>query len=281
MLSSHGSLASPARRDATYDDPMRALILAVLLSATAAAVPVTYRLNADNNRLTATAGGQTVTLIDMPNQVPRAYFAEDHPEAFSEGMRMYDLIVRDFDNDGTPDALVSYTQGGNCCPPSYVFVSYKPGSVVRISNSFESWNTPTVEVFKGKPVVKVRNEDDGVIDRYGLSGGKAVRVDRQPLAELTAVAEMRIRSFDPNRPSLSFNVGGDAGKEIMTCQVWDRWNTLLCGIKDRQGRVLLDTGLGCDRYGILASKTRGYNDLVCGFDLVGRWNGQTWVFPDR
>jgi hypothetical protein len=69
---------------------MRALILAVLLSATAAAVPVTYRLNADNNRLTATAGGQTVTLIDMPNQVPRAYFAEDHPEPFWEGMRMYD-----------------------------------------------------------------------------------------------------------------------------------------------------------------------------------------------
>lgn len=258
---------------------MRAPILALFLAATAAAAPVTYKLNVDSDRLTAVVGGRSITLIDMPNRVPRAYFPEDHPSPFWVGMKMYNLIVRDFDGDGTNDALVSYTDGGNCCPPSYVFVSYRAGQPLRISNPFESWQMPTVVQYKGKPAVRSRDEAAGIAAVYGLQNGKAVKLDSQIISALPAVAEMRINTFNPAKPSLSFNLGGDASKETMTCEVWERWNTLMCGIKDSRGRVLLSNGLGCDRYGILASKTRGYNDLVCGIDKVGRWNGKTWEFP--
>ncbi len=250
-------------------------------SALAAPAPVTYKISSDMRRLTATAGGQTLTLIDTIKQLPRAYFHEDRADGFVEGMAILDLVVRDFDGDGINDALISYSLGGNCCAPSYAFVSYKPGNVQRISNSFTSWRTPPIELFKGKVAVKVRDEEEGVVTRFGFAGGKAVVLDEQPIPELTALIEMRIESFNVAKSSVSFNVGGDSQKELMTCRVWDRWNTLLCGIKDRQGRVLLEESLGCDRYGILASKTRGYNDLVCGLDSVGRWNGKTWVFPQN
>lgn len=260
---------------------MRALVLAAALAGPALAAPtVTYKVT-DLTRLTATANGQTVTLIDMEKQLPRAYFREDRTDGFVEGMRIYDLVVRDFDGDGINDALITYSMGGNCCPPLYAFVTYKPGNVLRISNAFTSWLTPPIETFKGKPVVKVRDEQEGTITRYSFSGGKAVVVDEQPIPELTAVAEMRIESFNPKAASLTFNVGGDSRKETMTCRVWERWNTLVCGIKDSQGRILLPDNLGCDRYGILPSKTKGYHDLVCGLDSVGRWNGKTWVFPEN
>lgn len=261
--------------------PMHALFLTLALAGSALAAPVTYKLSQDMTRLTATANGQTVTLIDMEKALPRASFREGREDGFVQGMNIYDLVVRDFDGDGSNDALISYGLGGNCCAPFYAFVTYRPGNVLRISNPFTSWQTPPTETFRGRPVVKVRDEREGTVTRYGFTGGKAVIVDEQPIPELTALAEMRVEIFNPKKPSLTFNVGGDSHKEVMTCSVWDRWNTLRCGIKDGQGRILLEDNLGCDRYGILPSKTRGYHDLVCGLDQVGRWNGRTWVFPGR
>lgn len=260
---------------------MRFVPLFICLLTTSLAAPVTYKLSGDGTRLTATTAGKTVTLIDMAKKLPKMYFQEGANPGFDDYFHMYDLIVRDFDSDGTSDALISFSGGGNCCAPSYVFVTYKPGNVLRISNSFDSWATPSIETFNGKLVAKVRDEQSGTITRYAFNGTKAIVADQQPIPELTALAEMRIESFNPARPTLAFNLDGGSQKETMTCSVWDRWNTLMCSIKDSKGKELFPNSLGCDRYGILPTKTNGYNDLVCGYDTVGRWNGKTWVFPDN
>ena len=34
-----------------------------------------------------------------------------------------------------------------------------------------------------------------------------------------------------------------------------------------------ESNLGCDRVGVLASKTNGVHDLVCEQDTILRWNG--------
>lgn len=63
----------------------------------------------------------------------------------------------------------------------------------------------------------------------------------------------------------------------MTCRVWERWNTLQCGVKTKAGKVLLKPNVGCKRYGVLPTKTRGYHDLFCGMDGAFRWDGRRYV----
>lgn len=189
------------------DPGVKRLVSLLFLLGLAAAAPVKYALSKDGLRLTATAEDRTVTLVDFANRLPRPMFADDHPDGLASDVSMWDLTVRDFDADGVQDALVAFSMGGNCCPPTYRFVTLMPRNVVRISNSFEGWAEPAIETYRGRPVAMVTT--DGVLQRFRLVNGCAKVVDEQILAELTALVELRIETFDARRPSVSFDLGGD------------------------------------------------------------------------
>lgn len=221
-------------------------------------------------RLVAVDGTKVVTLVDPAKAQP----------PFADGVAFMKVVrVADFDANGTLDALVMFSGGGNCCPNAYRFVTYRPNAAPQFSNAFESWRDPRVETFQRRLVAVYRDEDAARVRSWGYSGGRAVLVRQVVIPELRALLDLRRSTFDERRNAVSFDLNGDGSNERITCAVWDRWDTLQCGVTDARGRELLSPSVGCDRYGVLPTKTLGYHDLVCGLDWRFRWNGKTYVPP--
>jgi len=257
------------------------LVLLAVCASSASAAKVTYAISKDLTRLTGTLGGVTVTLVDYAKRVPAFMFGSDDDGELQDWYKIFDVKVRDLDGDGYEDALITTGHGGNCCPSDYRVVSLKPGRSVRITNAISPWADPVFERWNGRVVVKARFDEQAAWVRYAFTGTALKVVDRQPIAELKAVTEVRVGTFNPRRPSVQVDVNGDGRLETMTCRVWDRWNTLVCGVKDAQGRTLLPDDTGCDRYGMLTTRTKGYVDVVCGLDGVFRWNGRQYVLQEK
>ncbi|PYE56514.1 hypothetical protein [Deinococcus yavapaiensis] len=251
-----------------------ALGFLALLAATPATVRYEVRTPADDPYspvLVALDGRKVVTLVDPAKPTP----------PFSEGTAIMNVVrVADFDADGTLDALVLFSGGGNCCPSSYRFVTYRPGKAPLFSNAFDSWRDPKIETYQGRLVAVYRDEDAARWKSWAYRGGKAVLVRAAVIPELKALLNIRREAFDERRNVFAFDLNEDGSNERIECGIWDRWDTLQCGVTDAKGRELLSPSVGCDRYGVLATKTRGYHDLVCGLDWRIRWNGKEYVAPD-
>lgn len=254
---------------------MTKLLMLLLASFGVAGAAVRYEVRAAPNdpfspRLVAIDGAKVVTLVDPAKATP----------SFADGVAIMNVVrAADFDADGTLDALVMFSGGGNCCPGAYRFVTYRPGKAPTFSNAFESWRDPSIETFQKRLVAVYRDEDAARERSWGYRGGKAVLVRQVVIPELRALLDIRRSTFDERQSTVSFDLNGDGSNERIACAVWDRWDTLQCGVTDARGRELLSPSVGCDRYGVLPTKTLGYHDLVCGLDWKFRWNGKTYVPP--
>jgi len=64
--------------------------------------------------------------------------------------------------------------------------------------------------------------------------------------------------------------------DTIICSFGERWGEILWNVHFASG-IIIEPSQGCDRIGILSSKTNGINDLVCGEDYVFKWNGKDYV----
>ena len=187
----------------------------------------------------------------------------------------------DFDEDGLPDVLMENISacGGNGAANSFFFVSYKGNGSFQTTKEFGySWKEPLIEKWDDRTSVVVEN-DDAVKERYILKDGKAVLVETMKKTALVALKEIRATAFkDPDEvKELCFDLDGDGKDDIITCKYWERWETILVSsIVFSSGIIVNDISDGCERLGVLASKTNKVHDLVCGDDLILRWNGKTY-----
>ncbi len=93
---------------------------------------------------------------------------------------------RDFDGDGTIDALIENVTacGGNCCGNSYFFVTHEGEGRFQRSGEFGySWTTPEVELWQGQWSIAVTSETGGgrapsmISQRFILDDGQYMKVD--------------------------------------------------------------------------------------------------------
>lgn len=254
-------------------------LLGVLALAAPASEGADYRADSlSGSRLEVWQGGQVRLTLDLKRAFPAAVVA---PADLGLGDATSLRVVRvaDFDGDGSQDALVAVSFGGNAVPEAYTFATYAGGQL-GFTKSFSFWGEVGFE--PGGRVVTLTEEtgQDALRRRYAYARGQLVTLKSESVPGLKASPQWLASSFDPARSTVTADLNGDGVREILRCEVWDRWSALTCGVQDRQGRDLLPANLGCLRFGVLATRTRGYQDLVCDSRLVGRWNGQRYVFPD-
>lgn len=246
---------------------------------------ISYAIDANiGSHLTATVEGHTYTIVAKAEE--RCLFLED---------------VRDYDQDGLPDALVREGKscGGSGAGFSFFFVGYGGDGWFKRSDAFGDdavWMDPDVAPWKNgwSVVVAIQNEGYGleprqwVRARYGFAGGSAVLLERRERMELVALAEIRSAAFR-DRPAndtqlLHFDLNGDGTEESIECTLWDRWGLLQGTVQDASGkRLSAPQVLVGKRIGILADKHLGYHDLVLDHDALWRWDGEMYgvVAPEE
>jgi hypothetical protein len=211
--------------------------------------------------------------------------------AQSKGKCLEIVDQRDFDGDGSQDALVEDITacGGNCCPDYFFFVSAQSDGTFAISDEFaDSWDLPVIEKWQGRWSVVVVSDNEGfnnrdrpveITRRFVLQGGKAIKVEEQQRKELKAIAEIRSEIFKGDDPdethSLEYDLNGDGKNDTIRGELWERWGRILWTVEFANGKTFTST-VGCKRIGVLASKTNGVNDLVCDQDTVLHWNGDQY-----
>ena len=183
--------------------------------------------------------------------------------------------VRDFDDDGRDDALVSTSNGGNCCPPYYAIVSLKGWELVVAPISEDFTEIYVVEDEKNVFVVEkgVDKKDYFLFD--GIRAN-VVKIESSMPAIKSIRGAGAFYTDDTAPRELTFDLDENGSEDVVVCQIWDRWGSLLCSLPLPKGETQ-KLSHGCDRIGVLASKNNGYHDLVCNFDTVIKFNGSKWV----
>ncbi len=184
----------------------------------------------------------------------------------------------DFDGDGSMDAVVSLSTGGNCCPSEIFFVTLKAGKVVP-AHIAESWaDDAAVGVASGKPTLGL-TDSTGAKGVWTFDGNKAVVASAATRHVLVASVEVHGAGqalTDPGAKSFQADLDADGAPETVSCKGWERWGTLLCTLPLADGKVQ-ELSMGCDRFGVLKSMSNGRHDLVCDDDIVLKFDGHTWV----
>jgi hypothetical protein len=195
---------------------------------------------------------------------------------------------RDWDGNGLKDALVERITacGGNCCPNSFFFVTAFPHGRFEISTDLaDSWKDPTIERWKDRWSVVIVSDNEGwntdrpveITRRFVVQGGKAEKVEESQRRELPALVEIRSEIFkaDGEEHRIQYDLDGDGKKDTINGKLWERWGRLMWSVRFATGKQF-SSSTACKRIGVLATKTRGVNDLVCDQDAVLHWTGQKY-----
>jgi hypothetical protein len=183
----------------------------------------------------------------------------------------------DFDGNGTIDAVVTIRGNGNCCPGVVLFASVVQGAI-RVVKIESTWESPTVTSVQGRSAVTFATESRAK-GTWGFDGTRAFVITPPTRHILPAIAEVHGAGHfwaDAGARSLTADLNGDGTTEVIDCQIWERWGSLLCTLPlgNNQSQQL---STGCDRFGVLAATTLGRHDLVCNDDLVFKFDGVKWV----
>ncbi len=184
--------------------------------------------------------------------------------------------VEDLDGDGHADALVSTSEGGNCCPDRY-FVASVAGGKIETADFEEDWAEYRIVHEKGHPLIRVKRTNG--TEFYAFAKGK-LRLDHKQ-ASLATLAEIEGEAPHYDGPlkdkTLRYDIDGDGKPEAIVCQIWERWGSLLCGLPLPGGRTQ-SLSTGCDRFGVLASQRNGRHEFVCNNDSRIFFDGRAWQF---
>lgn len=244
---------------------------------------------ASGRQVTGTIGGQTYTLLDLNAGTPAGAFPEGPPP---EGRFALIDTVAHLDGDGVLDALVSTSDGGNCCGPTFHVVSLHADGTFTASRGFEMGWGENYRIVADPSGPVLTFEDEGTRTRLAYRDGAVAPLDQSTVAPLTAVREVTYEAVQSGTLpqvgtangspvyALAVDLDGDNQEDRLTCQAWERWGSVVCTPERANGAPFMEALPGCERLGVLATRTGGMADLVCNEQNVLRWNGRAYEGAD-
>jgi hypothetical protein len=242
-------------------------------------VSVTYSVEKSDgiyNQLFGLINGKKIKIIDMGESYPKYLFNKKNNLSFTPEMSI--SLVKDFDGDSIPDALINFDTGGNCCPYEYRFVSAYPNNTYNISDSFSTWEYE-IKTKKLGSILQVNTRYENEDFTYAYKDKKLALEKKNSVAEMATEFEVRLEDVpkDENRYDFYHDLDGDGKDEKLSCGYWTRWYTLSCEVKSSSDDTILMSSTGCDRLGVTRELTNGYKNLVCGNDEQIKFNGTEYT----
>lgn len=183
----------------------------------------------------------------------------------------------DFNGDGTLDALVLSSCGGNGCATAVHFATLKDGKLT-VAPIGETWGEARTKSEKGQWFIELdASGGTEVFVITGLSPTPYATTKRPVLKALAEVHGMGSPETEGPDRTLTTDVDLDGKPDTIRCTVWARWGSLLCELPVAGGVQKL--GTGCDRFGALPTTANGRREFVCNEDAIVRFDGKAWVEP--
>ncbi len=117
--------------------------------------------------------------------------------------------------------------------------------------------------------------------RYVLdSAGQAEVAEYSIRKHIPALRDMKSAEFEFAKSGeyrkMEFDLNGDGNKDIIKGELYERWGRIAWSVTIA-GMNEISSEPHCKRIGILSTKTAGFNDIVCDFDTILRWNGKKYL----
>ena len=197
----------------------------------------------------------------------------------------------DLDGDGRDEVILEIHHGGNCCGSEYAIVSHIGDTYFSIIQHevFDGAGFPSFELvdYKGEKLIQVVNRPDGaettsqsiMISLFKYEYGQLTLLSQTENAALIpAIVEVNSFEFDEDNPVQiikEFDADGDDISDKLICDYWPRWASTVCDV-DSSVFGYQNLSTGCNRFGVLATSTRGMTDLVCNFFSIFEFNGSSY-----
>ena len=97
-----------------------------------------------------------------------------------------------------------------------------------------------------------------------------------------AIVEVNSFEFDEANPEQivrEFDADGDEIADKLICDYWPQWGSTVCHVESSVFGFQ-DLSLGCNRIGVLATRSNGLSDLVCNHFSVLRFDGKEYGTAD-
>lgn len=193
--------------------------------------------------------------------------------------------VVDLDGDGVGEVLLNTQSGGNCCGPTfYIIKRVDEGFYDILSHEeLEGWPSVSINQLENRTTLLVRNVSEGVentsmeetIVELELADGK-LRLISKSSNKAMVHAVMQVTSAElkaTGDKTLEYDLDLDGNPDRLSCNYWERWGAVSCTLTSSKHGEILISG-GCNRIGILPTKTNNMHNLVCDRSDTLSWDSE-------
>jgi len=197
--------------------------------------------------------------------------------------------IVDLDGDGIDEVLLQTHSGGNCCGYTYLIVKRIDEGFYSIlgHEELQGWPSVSINQLENWSSLLVKNSSGGVgntsmeetLVELELIDGK-LRLISKSSNKAMVHAVMQVTSEELKEigdKTLEYDLDLDGKLDRLSCSYWDRWGAVSCILTSSKHGEILISG-GCNRIGILPTKTNNMHNLVCDRSDILSWDTEKFRY---